>query len=78
MRLLARSFLETGIALEQALGMIQPADRDMLAAAYAGESAPPAPQQPSSGGLAGLGGEQVAMPARSASSPGQAGGSVLQ
>jgi hypothetical protein len=82
-RLLARSFLETGIALEQALGMIQPADRDMLAAAYAAESAPAAPApataapQPSDGGLAGLGGEQVAMPARSASSPGQAG-SVLQ
>ncbi|WIA37581.1 hypothetical protein OEZ86_014487 [Tetradesmus obliquus] len=39
MRLVARSFIETGIALEQALGMIQPADKDLLAAAFAAEAA---------------------------------------
>eukprot|EP00775_Hariotina_reticulata_P011397 gene11397-11545_t len=38
MRLLARSFVETGIALEQALTMIQPADRDLLAAAFGVEA----------------------------------------
>ncbi|KAF6256576.1 hypothetical protein COO60DRAFT_1528766 [Scenedesmus sp. NREL 46B-D3] len=39
MRLVARSFIETGIALEQALTMIQPADRDLLGAAFAAEAA---------------------------------------
>jgi hypothetical protein len=39
MRLVARSFIETGIALEQALTMIQPADKDLLAAAFAAEAA---------------------------------------
>jgi hypothetical protein len=39
MRLVARSFIETGIALEQALTMIQPADRELLTAAFAAEAA---------------------------------------
>lgn len=39
MRLVARSFIETGITLEQALTMIQSADRDLLAAAFAAEAA---------------------------------------
>jgi hypothetical protein len=39
MRLVARSFIETGIALEQALTMIQPADKELLAAAFAAEAA---------------------------------------
>jgi hypothetical protein len=39
MRMFARTFIETGIGLEQALGMIQPADREMLAAAFAAEAA---------------------------------------
>lgn len=39
MRMFARTFIETGIGLEQALCMIQPADRDMLAAAFAAEAA---------------------------------------
>jgi hypothetical protein len=39
MRMLARTFIETGIDLQQALGMIQPADAEMLAAAFAAEVA---------------------------------------
>lgn len=39
MRMFARTFVETGIGLEQALNMIQPADRDLLAAAFAAEAA---------------------------------------
>lgn len=39
MRMFARTFIETGIGLEQALSMIQASDREMLAAAFAAEAA---------------------------------------
>lgn len=39
MRMFARTFIETGIGLEQALSMIQASDRQMLAAAFAAEAA---------------------------------------
>jgi hypothetical protein len=39
MRMFARTFIETGIGLEQALGMIQVSDREMLATAFAVEAA---------------------------------------
>jgi hypothetical protein len=75
MRLLARSFIETGIALEQALTMIQPADRDLLAAAFGMEAKEQSVEEPTApaaaegvisstqlSGLRDLGGVQVSMP----------------
>jgi hypothetical protein len=75
MRMFARTFIETGIGLEQALSMIQASDREMLAAAFAAEAAaavgakacPAAasaanPTACAEGGLASLGGEQIVMP----------------
>lgn len=54
MRMFARTFIETGIGLEQALGMIQPADREMLVAAFAAEAAAAASgkAQPAAGAAA--------------------------
>lgn len=74
MRMFARTFIETGIGLEQALSMIQASDREMLAAAFAaeaaaavgakaGQAAPAAnPTACAEGSLASLGGEQIVMP----------------
>ncbi|KAF8065938.1 hypothetical protein HT031_002999 [Scenedesmus sp. PABB004] len=74
MRLVARSFIEAGMSLDQALTMIQPSDRALLAAAYDAEAGAGG-AGPRLGGLEGLGGDAITMPA--APKPGGGDGAGL-